>query len=279
MSEAKTATFDDLESLLIFVFRQLQTALLSVDKIVDFLVNSQHTVPIEGNGIIPAATVPRRLIFNVLSKSEQFVRCGTPHTQTFALRPNNPLFQCDAAVAASIDQLLTQNGPMTIDEFLGSPTFASSDSPTVERVLSVHSEEYAVLPDGRIWFSNSPLPIQAAFDTIQDAIVFAFSIFTEGATPEDLRRFLCLAPCADGQITRVSISQALQSKPDIFVQIQRDRFALAGTDAARVPPPAMPPRARAQSATVRRRMPIVEDEEEAFNAESFFGGGFSFAPG
>jgi hypothetical protein len=279
MSKLAGGTFDSLESLLIFVFRQLQTALLSIDKIVEFLVASQHTVPIEGNGLVPAAAVPRRLIFNILANSEQFVRCGPPHSQIFALRPNNPLFQCDAAVAASIDQLLTENGPMTIDTFLASPTFAGTDSPTVERVLSVHSGEYAALPDGRIWFVNSPLPVQAAFDSLQDGIIFAFSVFTEGATPEELRRFLCLAPCADGLVTRMSVASVLQSKPELFVQIRRGTFALAGTDAARIPLPILPPRARASSARIRRMSPIGDDDEDKFNPESFFGGGFSFAPG
>jgi hypothetical protein len=270
-------SFDTVESLLIFVFRQLETPLLSLDKIVDFLGHSKHTVPLEGNGVVSAETVPRRLVLNTLSNSERFVRAGPPHSQEFALRLINPLFQCDASVAASVEQLLTENGPMTLQDFCASPNFPASHVHLFERVFSVHSSEFNTLPDGRIWFVNSPLPVQAAFDTIEEAVVFSFTIFTDGATPEDLRRFLCLARCSDGAITRISVAKILSAKPELFIQIQRGKYAISGSRAAQLPLP-VPPGAIGSSGSEAPRTSIeLEDAEDAFNPESFFGGGFSFS--
>jgi hypothetical protein len=276
-SPTEGISFDTLESLLIFVFRQLETPLLSLDKIVDFLSHSIHSVPVEGNGIVSAGAVPRRLVLSTLSNSERFVRAGPPHSQGFALRLINPLFQCDASVAASVEQLLTENGPMTLDEFRSSPNFPASNVQLFERVFSVHSTEFTPLADGRIWFVNSPLPVQAAFDTIEEAVVFAFTIFTDGATPEDLRRFLCLARCTEGAITRIAVAKVLSAKPDLFIQIQRGKYAIAGSPAAQIPPP-LPPGTIASSTSPSRTLPVeMEDAEDPFNPESFFGGGFSFS--
>jgi hypothetical protein len=71
---------------------------------------------------------------------------------------------------------------------------------------------------------------------MHDAIVFTFSVFTDGGTSEGLQLFRCLAPCVDRPITRISVGSVLQSKPDMFVQIQRGSFALSGSTAARIPP-------------------------------------------
>jgi hypothetical protein len=168
---------------------------------------------------------------------------------------------------------------MTIDQFIESPNFPLSDRQLFERVFSVHSAEFNALPDGRIWFVKSPVPIQAAFDTIEEAAIFGFTVLSEGATPEDLRRLLCLARCGTGAITRMSLAKVLSANPDLFVQIQRGKYALAGADGAQTPVSvasgsiAMPTAATGWS-------PLDLDdveEEDRFNPESFFGGGFSFS--
>jgi hypothetical protein len=163
---------------------------------------------------------------------------------------------------------------MTIDEFMASPNFPRSDRQLFERVFSVHSAEFNTLPDGRIWFVKSPLPIRADFDTIEEAVIFGFTVLTEGATPEDLRRFLCLARCSNGAITRMSVTKVLSANPDLFVQIQRGKYAPAGSEAAQLVVNA------ADTAIATEARPLELDpgeDEDGFNPESFFGGGFSFS--
>jgi hypothetical protein len=117
-----------LEVLLVHIFRQLQTPLLTTDKIVDFLSQSDLLVPIDGDGILPASAVHRRLILTALTNSDQFVRSGPALVQTWALRPNNPVFQNEVAIAASIEQFLSKNGPATFDQIV-----AAGDSPGLVR--------------------------------------------------------------------------------------------------------------------------------------------------
>jgi hypothetical protein len=271
--------FPSIELLLVHVFRHLQTPLLTTDKIVDFLSQSDLLVPIEGDGILPARSLHHRLILTALTNSHQFVRSGPAHEQTWALRPNNPLFQNETAIAASIEQFLSKNGPATFDQIL-----PAGDSPGIvrevyQKVLDLHTDEFVSLPDNRVWFKDTPIPVRASFDSVQAGIEFALTIYTAGATIEELRRFLCLSLCQGMPITRLTVAQELAAKPQLFVQVQRGKYAIAGTEAAFDLPSVV---ARSRSASVGpKRVPLVvldEDDEMPFNAESFFGGRFCFAP-
>jgi hypothetical protein len=269
-----------LESLLTHVFRQLETPLLTLDRIVDFLSRSDLTVPVEGDGIRPANSLSRRLILTILSNSDRFVLSGPPHAQTWALRLNNPYFQSDTAVAASIEQLLSKNGPATLDQIL-----AEGDSPEnlrdfYQKVLSLHSDEFSLLPDNRIWFKGAPVPARASFDTMQGAVEWALNVFAQGATIEELRRLLCVSISQGTPITRLAIAQELAARPNVYVQVQRGKYGLAGVGTG------LESEAEARSHTESEaprpagfRGGDAEDEAQPFNPESFFGGGFSFAPG
>jgi hypothetical protein len=266
---------DSVESLLTFVFQQLETPQLSVDRIVDFLSESDLSVRLDGDGVTRVRAVPRRQILSVLSSSNQFVRSGPAQSQMWALRPNNPYFQTESAVAAFIDQFLTQNGPTSLDQII-----TASDTPTAlreiyDRVLRLHSDEFHVLPDGRLWFRSSPIPTRAGFDTVGAALSWAFTIFSNGATIEELRRLLCLSINQGIPITRLEIARELAGKPDEYIQVQRGKYALAGSEGARE---------AAQAAKKEEAPPGPfkleegEDEGQPFNAESFFGGRFTFSP-
>jgi hypothetical protein len=260
-----------------FVFRQLETPQLSLDRIIDFLAASDLSFPIDGDGLVRAGAVPRRMILSTLSNSKQFVRSGPAHIQTWALRPNNPFFQADSAVVAAIDQFLTKNGPATLDEIL-----LASDTPgalrdVYERVIFA-SDEFHALPDGRLWFRSSPVPTRAGFDTVSAAINWGFTIFHGGATIEELRRLLCLSITQGTPITRLEIAQELAAKPDAYVQVQRGKYALAGFAVEAEDVPVGP---KAPDKVPRRPLLDLgedEDEVEPFNPESFFGGRFSFSP-
>jgi hypothetical protein len=162
--------FNSVESLLIFVFHQLETPVLSIDKIVEFL--SQSDLTLESSKFVSVATIPCRLVLISLSNSEQFVRAGPPIHKCSPSLPISPFSQCDTAVAASIEQLLTKNVPMSLDQFHASADFPITARNGFERVLSVHSVEFTTLPDGRIWFVNARPPVCAGFDSVQFAIEF-----------------------------------------------------------------------------------------------------------
>ncbi|OHT03434.1 hypothetical protein TRFO_06664 [Tritrichomonas foetus] len=287
--------FDSLASLIMYVFKQLQTPLLSADKIFDYINTNNFNVQTEKNGIVPSKTITKRAIINELTRSDLFVSSSsgqnstltassTPaamsastiaNTQIWALRPNNPLFQCDAAIAASIEQMLTEHGPLTVDEFVNLTEQMGADAQLFHRVLSVHTDEFTITDEasGRVWFYQQPLPIRAEFQTVEQAINFAFStVFPNGASVDELRRFLCLATHSGVPITRLCITHTFVEKPDQYLQIQRGKYAPADSPIAKEPPPPEP-----HGRGRRLSMIALEEEEKTFNPDDFFGGGFSFS--
>jgi hypothetical protein len=220
-----------------------------------------------------------REILNTLTNSPQFVRAGPPHAQLFALRPNVSFRVSDTAVAGHIEQLLARNGPMTIDQFVASADFPGHD--ILKKALEAHSDEFAWLPDGRVWFAHAPVPVRAAFPGLAQALEFAFSVFPGGATVEDLRRLLCLSACDGGPVTRLAIAKEVGSRPDLYCQISRGTYVLAAAVEGRLIEPGAG-RSRASSMFTRKSLPIVfceedDDDQKPFNAESFFGGSFTFS--
>jgi hypothetical protein len=231
----------------------------------------------EGDGVVRVRAIPRRIILSTLSNSEHFVQSGPPHAQIWALRPNNPFFQADSAVAAAIEQFLTKNGPATLEQIL-----IASDAPGLrevyERVLRVHSDEFHGLPDGRLWFRLSPVPTRGAFETVAAALRWAFGVFEEGATIEELRRLLCLSISQGMPITRLEIVQELAEKPDVYVQVHRGKYALVGSIGV-----IQAGQDLQKAVDGRGRNPLLEigedeDEVQPFDPESFFGGRFTFSP-
>jgi hypothetical protein len=260
-------TFESVESLLSFVFDHHQTALLSVDRILSFLSKSE--IPSE-------SSISRRFLLNVLSNSSQFVRAGPPHAQLFALRPKISFHLSDTAVAAHIEQLLTRNGPMTMDQFVASADFPGHD--ILKKVLELHSDEFAWLQDGRVWFSKSPLPVRASFATLREALEFAFSVFPNGATVEELRRLLCLTSCEETAITRLAIAKALGNAPELYPQVSRGIYVrrMAGFERPRLGEKRAASWPSWGGAVMERVIEEEDDEEKPFNPESFFGTGFRF---
>jgi hypothetical protein len=260
-------SFECLESLLTCVFRHLETPLLSLDRIADFLSKSD----------LPSETaISRRALLNVLSHSSQFVRAGLPQVHLFALRPNISFRVSDTAVAAHIEQLLARNGPMTTDQFVASADFPGHD--ILKKVLEVHADEFSWLPDGRVWFKKTPVPVRAAFSQLQDALEFAFAEYPAGATIEELRRMLCLCVCDEAPITRLAIAKELARKPGFYVQIQRGKYVLIGSEMISQYIGQSVVRERTSSIAGRKVLGLIDDDEEKpFNPESFFGAGFSFA--
>jgi hypothetical protein len=261
------SSFPSVESLLVFAFESLQTSLLSLSKIMSFLQDCPHAACIVGMGPILANRIPRRLVLNTLSNSQAFVRSGTAESQSYALRPNNPLFKCDLEIVALIEQILDENGPLTPDELFSSPVFAGSARNLLSRIIEVHCTEFTILPDGKVWFPNTPLPPRSHFATFGDALEFALSFFPQGATTEELKRILSLSTCDEGLVTRIALVTVLSSIPDRFVQIQRGKYVLSDGQVESKP---------SGRFTTQGIAPMLQ-EDDMFNPESFFGGKFLFA--
>ena len=277
-----TSAFDSLESLVAFVFQQLQTPQLSIDRIVDYILSSPYSVALPESGVVPARTVTRRMVANCVSNSSRFVHSGPAQSQLWALRPNNPFFQCDASIAATIEQMLNKEGPMTVEQLVATAGLPDADAALFERVLSVDYGEFKDVGGGRFWFVNTPLPLRCDYDTTSQALTFAFSLFPDGATLEELRRVLCLSTVNGDPITRVVVANEIARQPHLFPKVRRGRYAIAGSSAALFSVPAPQIRARASSVTRGQRVSLIESDEEdtvqPFNPAAFFGASFSFSP-
>jgi hypothetical protein len=183
-------------------------------------------------------------------------------------------------VAASIEQLLSKNGPATLDQIVAAGDCPDTVRDFYRKVLTLHADEFMRLPDNRIWFKNAPVPARASFDSVHGALEWAFSVFTHGATIEDLRRLLCLSINQGAPITRLAIAQELAARPQTFVQVERGKYAIAGSEAAGELP-LIAPSTREEPVPrrpVQFRGGDADDEAQPFNPESFFGGGFCFPP-
>lgn len=276
--------FESLGSLLVFVFKQLQTPMLTFDKIIEYLSTTEYTVTLRGTGIVATNSIPKRLILNCLSTSDQFVKSGPGKSQTFALRPNNPFFRCDTAIAATIEQILCANGPMTIEALVASAGLADADATLFERIISQHSE-FCEITDARIWFTDAPMPTPGNYHSMTEAVQGALqtSFAPIGAHIDDLRRYLCLSSCQGIPITRMRISGELSQRTDLYVEIERGKYALVGSPAAVSPDPVIrrprsfsdSPRGGGRKFLYGHIAPTPSEEE--FNPDSFFGGSFTFS--
>jgi hypothetical protein len=153
---------------------------------------------------------------------------------------------------------------MTINEIIAKADFPGASVEVLERILALQESGLNVMADGRVWFVGIPVPLRYGFDSLRLALEFAFSLFPDGATIEQLRRVLCLSTDGGVPITRMAISSGLAANSDMFVSIQRGKWTLAANVVdEETPPPGHP-------------VPTVAEGEE-FNAEVFFGGAFAFA--
>jgi hypothetical protein len=138
-------------------------------------------------------------------------------------------------------------------------------------VLGLHSNEFTLLPNRRIWFADAPMPARECFDSVQAAIRSDPLIFPNGATVEELRNVLCLSTIQGQPMTRLAIVQTLSTHPTLYAQIDRGRYALAESDVA----------SQLQIIILKpgssRPFFRVDDEDGPFDPASFFGGHFVFA--
>jgi hypothetical protein len=219
--------FESLVDAIVFAFRQEQTSLLSLSRICEVLQAPNLFINFKKEGLIPCSSIIRRRISSTLSACELFVKAGAPRTCVWAIRPNNPLFLSDGAISTSIEQMLTSHGPMTLEDMVAASQLNGADISLFEQFLANHPGDFAANPDGTYWFPHQPPPIIRDFESISQALSFALSIFPEGASVEEVTRFLCLATVGGSKvITRRYVSRELSRRPDLFQNLSRARYKL-----------------------------------------------------
>ena len=221
-------SFDSLNDAITYAFRQEQTSLLSLDRICEVLQSPNLYFNSKKQGLMPCSSITRRRISSALSSCELFVRAGPPRTCLWAIRPHNPLFLSDGTILASIEQMLTENGPMTIDEFVNATQLAGADANLYSRFLTDHSLEFTVdEATGKYWFAGQPRPFHRNYESISQALVSAFIVFPNGASVEELHWFLCLSTVGGTKpITRRCVSRELSRRQDLFAHLSRARYIL-----------------------------------------------------
>jgi hypothetical protein len=289
--------FEALSDAIIYAFRQEQTSLLSLDRICEVLQSPNLFLNAKKDGLIPCSTIIRRRISSTLSSCEFFIRAGPPRTCLWAIRPNNPLFLSDGVISSSIEQMLTNTGPMTLEQFTQSTQLTGADIRLFERFLAEHASEFARHSDNTYWFTGQPRPIQRDFESISHALVFALSVFPEGASVEELTWYLCLSTVNTFKtITRRNVSRELSRRADLFEHLSRARYNLTerggpveAKDSAPpfdAPPP--PPAPAAGAAYPFFTVPVPAPgpppakpppapDDDDFDPFTFFGHDFHFA--
>ena len=219
--------FDTLCDAITWVFKQEQTSLLSLDRICQVLQSPNLYINIKKSGLVPCSTIIRRRISSTLSSSDLFVRAGPPRMCLWAIRPNNPLFLSDGVISASIEQMLTNNGPMSLEEFVGQTSLHGADIHLFERFLNEHESEFTRGEDGTYWFTGQPRPIQMEFESISHALVYALRVFPHGASVEELTWYLSRSTVNGSKsITRRCVSRELNRRVDLFNHLSRARYIL-----------------------------------------------------
>ena len=228
-------TYSTLTEVILAVFKHENTSILSLDKICQDVASPNLKLD-NGKGIpVPCTTISRRRISSILSSSEFFIRAGAPRSCQWALRPQNPLFLSNGALASSIEQTLTEHGPLPTHEFVNLSGLAGSNESVFAHFFSSHPDEYTMDEEGRWWFANQPKPIIQQFENVVLALLFAFQKLNKECSIEELHWYLCLAT-TDGnkRISRRKISRELSRRTDLFKHVSRAKYSLL--QATRQPP-------------------------------------------
>ena len=238
LSQRKTfmeGTYGTLTEVILAVFQHEQTSILSLDKICQDVASPDLKLD-NGKGIpVPCTTISRRRISSILSSSEFFIRAGAPRSCQWALRPQNPLFLSNGALASSIEQTLTEHGPIPTSEFVTLSGLAGSNECVFSHFFLSHPDEYTQDEEGRWWFANQPKPIIQQFENVVLALLSAFQTLNKECSIEELHWYLCLAT-TDGnkRISRRKISRELSRRTDLFKHVSRAKYSLI--QATRPPP-------------------------------------------
>ena len=263
--------FSSLMEALTYAFREEGVSMLPLDRICEVLQDPRLYIRSRDGQVMPCSTIPRRRISSVLSGSELFVRAGPPRGTYWALRPQNPGFYTDGQISASIEQMLTNFGPMSLKQFVEATELSDADSEVFERFLNEHSNIFECGSDGLYWFAGHERPVTMEFRSISQALVYALEYLGDGSTVESLHWLLCMATVTGGkQITRRNVSRELSRRTDLFVHLSRARYGLVKR------PQEIAPRLVDEFDEIPTFSSDDEKKEEGFDPVMFFDESFLF---
>jgi hypothetical protein len=289
MMDEPPTVFETLNEAIVYAFKLEQTSLLNLDRICAILGHPSLYLKSRCEAPVSCSTITRRRISSTLSSSDIFVRAGPPRTCLWALRPSNPLFLSDGALATSIEQMLTCHGPLTLEQFACLTDLSGADVSIFERFLAEHAHQYEKDADGTFWFSAQKRPTRTNFESMGQALLCSFAEFPDGASVEELHWLLCLSTVGSSKpITRRSVSRELSRRTDLFLHVSRARYMLLRKQPAPAVPappvcPVFPSVVAWEPATMN--MPACQlvqvsgcqNGDDEFNPFAFFGGEFQFA--
>jgi hypothetical protein len=301
MSET-TTLFDTLNEAIAYAFKIEQSSILTLSRICYVLSLPSLYITFRHDHAVPCSTITRRRISSTLSSSELFVRAGPVRAGLWAIRPSSPPFLSDTALGASLHQMLTSHGPLTLEQFALSTDLSGVDSPMLEAYFAQHADEYACDGDGSFWFAGCVRPLQCNFASMGHALIWGFSEFPNGASVEEMHRLLCLSTVGGSKrITRRSVSRELSRRTDLFVHSSRARYVLIrNVDVEALVPVAQSPQEPTPAPEFKQMFPsiagndpngplvdpfhivqaaqcAVHEDEDEFNPFAFFSGTFEFA--
>jgi hypothetical protein len=282
-----TIVFDALNEAIVYAFKVEQTTLLNLDRICGVLSLPHLHLKNRAESPIPCSTITRRRISSTLSSSDIFCRAGPPRTCLWSIRSQHALFLSDAAIAASIEQLLSIHGPLALNQLACLTDLSGVDMGLFEHFFDARPDSYACADDGTWWFTEKKRPIRADYESMGQALLRAFTEFPNGATVEDLHWLLCLSTVGGNKaITRRRVSRELSRRTDLFVHVSRAKYIPLRTKdprppAAKVAPVGLPacpqvPKKIEREIPQQEIHPTITQEDEEFNAFSFFTGDFQF---
>lgn len=236
--------------------------MLSLDQICEVLQTPGLYIKMKKHGIVPCSTVTRRKISSVLSFSDLFIRTGSPRVAMWGIALHNPQFLSNSVISASVEEMLIQNGPSTLEYFVDQTQLNGADIQLFQTFLTEHEFEFAKGEDGRYWFANQPRPVLMDFKSICKGLIHALeTVFVSGASIEELHWYLCLATVNNAKcFTRRCISRELNRRGRLFTRLSRARYTLVKDQDGEAPEE------------------LVEDNQEEldFDAFSFFDDDFHF---
>lgn len=124
---------------------------------------------------------------------------GPVRSGVWAVRPSSQLFPSESALSGSVEQMLIAHGPLTVDQFASLTDLSGVDSGILEVFLLHHSRNYTRGIDGSYWFARQKRPTARNFDSMSQALIWAFMEFPNGATIEEIHRLLCLSTVAESK--------------------------------------------------------------------------------
>lgn len=222
--------FATLTEAITYVFQKEKATILSLDQICQGL--SQPNLFLQtSQGLTLCTSISRKRVSSILSSSEIFTRAGPPRSCMWSLKPSNPLCLSDGAILTCINQILTENGPLTIESIIEQGDLSEATPQMIEDFLNSHDTKYQIQPDNSWWFANQPLPRKWKFDSVVSALTKSFEILQHEASIEELNWLLCLSTLPQGKrISRRKISRELSRRPDLFQHISRAKYSLISTE-------------------------------------------------